>query len=389
MKLSFFCNYLNLHQIQVADELYHHLGEDFHFISTLPKTNSQLKGGIDYSTRPFCLLAGESEQAYKKAIMLTLKSDVCIFAANSQKFAVLRAKFCPEKLSFELGERWLKHGTLTFVSPVFRNWLYNYFKYYRKANFFKLCCSSFTASDDEKLWAYRNKHYKWAYFTKVNENFDIISSSINRSLSGKINIMWCGRFLKLKHPDLPIRMARLLKDKGYQFHISIYGDEKNASKYYRIYPRKELEALIAKLNVQDCVSLKGTLPNDLLLEEMKNNSIFLFTSDRREGWGAVANESMSNGCVLVASDAIGSSSYLIKDGENGFIFHNCSLESLTEKVEWLLNHPLEMKQMQINAYQSIKDIWNPKHAVNNLLELIKNLQKGIDTSITNGPCSKS
>ena len=388
MKLSFFSNVLNHHQIHIADEFYKFLGKDFYFISTITRKNNQLKGGTDYSSRRFCILAGESEESYRRAKELAIESDVCIFGANSQEYSILRAKHCPEKLSFELGERWLKHGLLSFGSPVFRHWLYNYFKYYRKANFFKLCCSSFTANDDEKLYAYRNRHYKWAYFTKIDENFDIISS-LSRSESEKINIMWCGRFLKLKHPDLPIKMARLLKNKGYKFHIFIYGDDKNPAKYDIIYPRKKLELLIEKLSVQDCVSLMGTLPNKSIHEVMQQNSIFLFTSDRLEGWGVVANESMANGCVLVASDAAGSSSYLIEEGKNGFIFHSCNLGSLTEKVEWLLNHPKEMRQMQINAFQSIKELWSPKQAVKNLFELINNLQNGKDTPIKEGPCSKS
>lgn len=389
MILSFFCNYLNHHQLHIADELYNCLGKDFYFIATLPRTKNHLKGGQDYSNRPFCVLAGESEDSHKKAQKLALESDVCIFAANSQEYSKLRAKYYPQKLSFEVGERWFKHGILTFASPVFRHWLYNYLKYYHKANFFKLCCSSFTANDDEKLHAYKNRHYKWAYFTKVDENIDITTLLSNKLLSKKIEIMWCGRFLKWKHPDLPVKVARKLKDKGYQFHLSIYGDDKNAARYDIIYPYNKLESLINKLKVQDCVSLMGVLPNDSILKAMQKSSIFLCTSDKVEGWGVVVNESMINGCVPIVSDAVGCSSYLIKEGENGFTFRNCNLESLTEKIEWLLNHPHKMREMQNKAYQSIKDLWSPKHAVNSLLELIHNLQNDKDTHINEGPCSKS
>ena len=34
---------------------------------------------------------------------------------------------------------------------------------------------------------------------------------------------------------------------------------------------------------------------------MEKADIFLFTSDRREGWGAVANEAMNSACALVVS----------------------------------------------------------------------------------------
>lgn len=40
----------------------------------------------------------------------------------------------------------------------------------------------------------------------------------------------------------------------------------------------------------------------------------------KKGWEAVANEAMSNGCVLAAADTIGSTPYLIKEGVTGFSF---------------------------------------------------------------------
>ena len=49
---------------------------------------------------------------------------------------------------------------------------------------------------------------------------------------------------------------------------------------------------------------------------MEKSEIFLFTSDKGEGWGAVLNESMNSACAVVASHAIGSVPFLLKDGEN-------------------------------------------------------------------------
>lgn len=386
MKLTFYSNYLNHHQVLVADELYKLLGENYHFVATLPRNPLRLKGGGDFSTRPYCILAGETKDAHNKALRLSIESDVCIFAASSQFYAVVRAKQCPEKLSFELGERWLKHGLLSFLSPVFRQWYFNYIRYFRKANFYKLCCSSFTAEDDEKLYAYRGKHYKWAYFTKVEDKY-VVKSISDISKTDEISFMWCSRFLKLKHPELPILMASRLKEKGYKFHISMFGDEGIADKHEKVYSRAKLEKLIIDNRVEDCVTLMGHFPNSEILQAMRNSDIFLFTSDRLEGWGAVANEAMSNGCVLVASDEIGSTPYLIKDGENGFQFKSKNLDSLMEKVEWLLTHQYEMYKMQYVAYEQMKNIWNPSKAATSLLQLIDDLQNDRKCSLIEGPCS--
>ena len=208
------------------------------------------------------------------------------------------------------------------------------------------------------------------------------------AINGDISHRWM-MILMLKHPELPVQMAARLKEKGYKFHIRMYGDEGNAAKYDKIYPKKYLEELINQLGVEDSVFLMGNRPNNEIIDAMRKHDIFLFTSDKNEGWGAVANESLANGCVLVASDAIGSSPYLIRDGENGFMFKSKNVESLTEKVEWLLTHPEDMKNMRKCAVQQMKELWSPHKAAKALLLLIDDLMNSRETSIKNGPCSKA
>lgn len=388
MKLVFFTNYLNHHQVLVADEFYRLLGGNFRFVATLPVNEKELKGGANYSKRPYCILAAENDEARSMAFSLAQEADTCVFGACSQKYAVERAKHNPKGLSFEMGERWLKHGLLTIGSPVFRQWALNYIRYFRKANFYKLCCSSFTASDDLKLGAYVGRHYKWGYFTRVEKNF-VETCSQDVSTKGKVHILWCARFLLLKHPELVVQLAARLKDDGYDFVIDMYGDEGNLAPHDKPFPRVQLEKLIANLDVKDCVNLKGNRSNDEILKAMREADIFLFTSDRLEGWGAVANESMANGCVLVASDKIGSTGYLIEDKVTGLKFKSCNIDSLYEQVKFLLDNPNEMKRISSNGKQHMDEFWNPENAAKSLLKLIDYLSGRMCLVLTEGPCSKA
>ena len=388
MKLVFYTNYLNHHQVLVADKLYHLLGDEFRFIATLPRNEKGLKGGLDYSLRPYCILAAESENAKEEALRLAREADTCVFGACSQEYAVERANVNPNALSFEMGERWLKHGWLTIGSPVFRKWAWNYFRYFRKANFHKLCCSSFTAGDDIRLHAYKGRHYKWGYFTCVEENF-VETSMQDVSTKGNVRILWCARFLLLKHPELVIQLAVKLKADGYDFAIDMYGDEGHLASHDKVYPSKKLEELIKKMRVEDVVNLKGSRPNSEILKAMEDGDIFLFTSDHLEGWGAVANESMANGCVLVASDAIGSTGYLVKDRQTGMIFKSCNIESLYESVKFLMDNPEERKRIAEAGRRSMVELWNPENAAKSLLQLIDDINTGKETSIKEGPCSKA
>lgn len=380
MKLVFFSNYLNHHQVLVADELYKRLGNEYCFVATLPVNKTELKGGADYSSRPYCILASQSEESHQKAIELAKDAEACVFGASSQEYAVERSRQVNCGLSFEYGERWLKRGWLNLLSPTLRLWWKNYFLFYRHKPFYKLCCSGFVSADDQKLRAYINRHYKWGYFTLVDEDFEVEASSQDASTSEIIPLMWCGRFLKLKHPELPVLMAAKLKEKGYNFRLDFYGSgsEENRTK-----------KMVDSLGLNDVIKFYGALPNEEILKEMRKHQIFLFTSDKNEGWGAVANESMANGCVVVASDTIGSTPYLVEDGVNGFSFKSCDVGSLTEKVEWLLTHPKELQKMRNMAIYNMRRYWNPKRAADSLLTLIHDLAEGRDTSITVGPCSKA
>lgn len=374
MTITFYSNYLNHHQVLVADSLYNLLGDNYKFVATLPRNEKELKGGADYSDRPYCILAGEDDVNKQTALELSISSDVCIFAANSQEYAVCRAKYNPNGLSFELAERWLKHGCLTIGSPVFRRWFFNYYRYYRKANFYKLCSGSHVASDDELLGAYKGRHYKWGYFTAVPDKIPTHENST------PLKLMWCARFLKLKHPELPIKMMAILKAMGYKLTLDYYGSGTE---------EKSTIELAKRLNLCDCVSFYGNMSNDKIIEAMKQHDVLLFTSNRFEGWGAVVNEAMANGCAVVSADCIGSTGYLIKDNITGWSFKGLSVPSLTKKVEYILNHKEEVHKVSRNAFYQMSSLWNPQNAVESLLTLISDLQNNKETSICEGPCSKA
>lgn len=387
MKLVFFSLILNHHQACIADEFYKVLSDDYAFVETAECHDNK---GVanDYSQRPYLIRAWASTDEYAKAMQIALTADVCVFSGY-EALPFEKARMKRGLLSFDMGERMLKRGWLNLASPrILKMLLAYHLEGWRNKSIYKLCCSAYAAIDSYKLLSFKNKCYKWGYFTQVDEKNDV-EASLDVSTPGSTTLMWCSRFLVLKHPELPVQMAAKLKNKDYKFHIRMYGDEGNAAKHDTIYPRKDLQKLIEQLGVQDCVELMGSRPNNEVLDAMRESEIFLFTSDRMEGWGAVANESMANGCVLVASDAIGSSPYLIEDGVNGFMFRSQDVDSLTQKVEWLLKHPVERKKMRTAAYATMRDVWSPRKAAEALLKLIDDLKNGRETSIVTGPCSKA
>ena len=152
--------------------------------------------------------------------------------------------------------------------------------------------------------------------------------------------------------------------------------------------RQEYEEKVKALGLESSVSFKGPFEPAKVLEHMRKADIFLFTSDKYEGWGAVMNEAMSSACAVVACREIGSVPYLIKHGENGMIYRKHGKNSLYDCVTALMRDSSLRAKMQKKAYETIRDVWNAETAAKRLLHLIDCINKGEEAGYDFGPCSR-
>ena len=143
------------------------------------------------------------------------------------------------------------------------------------------------------------------------------------------------------------------------------------------------------LEVDDIITFKGNVPNDEILNQMRQHDIFIFTSDRNEGWGVVLNEAMNNGCAVVASHEIGSVPYLLKDGVNGLIFQSNNLDSFDQKVTYLLDNRELVDKFGLEAMKTIRKEWSPKVAAERFLKLAESAcaNRLCEYDVIDGPAS--
>lgn len=376
MKIVFISNFLSPHQIQLCDE-WVKLGVELSFIETLNIDKKTLPTGWKFIGNRDYLVSYDTFINEQERIRKDILDADAVILGSAPKYLLLDRLY-KGKLTFIYSERIYKN-----IKELLK-WPYHFLKfskiYGRYSNLHLLCASAFSAADYRMVGCFKDKAYKWGYFTKVNENYKV-EAPLGISTSGTLHtLMWCARFLKLKYPELPVYMAARLKAKGYKFMLDMYGSGVEL---------ENTQKLARKLGVEDVISFKGDTPNDEVLKAMREHEIFLFTSDKNEGWGAVANEAMSNGCVLVGSSAIGSIPFLLKDGVNGCIFQSGNIDSLIAKVEWLINHDKERKQMAMSGYNTMKNLWSPINAAQSFLRLVECLNNGLETPFEEGPCSKA
>lgn len=376
LTVTFFSNFLLHHQTPFCEAMVRLLGDNFRYVATERIPQERLDMGYRDLSKSvtYAVNSYENEESYKKALQLGANSDVVIIGSAPDVFIEERLRH--NKLTFRYFERFFKEGRWRILDPRVLKAHYKQDFRYRKKNLHMLCASAYTAPDCRFIFSYPNKTYKWGYFPPV-KKYDEIGEIIKSKRSA--SVLWVSRFIKLKHPEAPLFVAKRLKEEGYDFNLDIIG-------------RGELEQKIrqeiSKNGLDANVRLLGTMSPEKVREHMEQSEIFLFTSDRNEGWGAVLNESMNSACAVVASGAIGSVPYLIKDGENGLIYKDGNLNDLYNKVKFLLDNRERREEMGEKAYKTLTETWNAEVAAERLLKLIENINEGKGTPFVDGPCSR-
>lgn len=375
MKVVFVSNYFNHHQKPFCEELYQRLGTDFAFVSTSVMREERRKLGYAQDDSPeYVHLAYEGAKQRDKAISLINEADVVIAGSAPNDFLTERIR---------AGGLLMRYSERPYRKKVsFAKKIYHFFSLHQKdlwkKNIYMLCAGGYVALDYTSVGMYKSRTYKWGYFPAVKE-YDIDELIARKKHN---TVLWCGRFIDLKHPDDAIRVAYKLKENGYDFCFNMIGMG---------VMEEELKQLVKEYGLEETVSFLGSMSPEQVRTYMEEAGIYIFTSDCKEGWGAVLNESMNSGCAVVASQAIGSVPYLIKNGENGMIYESGNVEMLYEKVKFLLDHPETQSELGKAAYKTMVTEWNAKIAAERFLTLTDALLKGekYPSLYETGPCSKA
>lgn len=358
-------NYFNHHQKPLADAFFNIYGDGYRFIETTSMTEERKNMGWGESIYPqYVIQYDEFAKNKETYIKLINDADVVIIGSASNSFIAERIK--SKKVIFRYSERPLKDNTKKW-KHLFR--LYTWRKLNPQKGFMHLLCSSaFASADYAKMGLFKNKAYKWGYFTEVKkyENVDSIITEKEKN-----SILWCARLIPLKHPELTVAIAKRLKAEGYKFKLSIIGNGEMES---------ILKEEIIKEKLEDYIDMLGTMKPEEVRREMEKNEIFFFTSDRNEGWGAVLNEAMNSACAVVASSAIGSVPFLVNDNENGLIYKDGDVDELYNKIKLLIDNSTERKRVSKNAYLTMVTEWNAENASQKFAKLAECVLNKEDTT---------
>lgn len=374
IEIVFLTNYYNHHQSFLAEALSKKTNGSYYFIETTPIEEERIKLGWSNENKPNYVL-----QAYDEGIDFNYIEHIVYeakYVITSIPWSkLLKRRLKANKVTFHYSERLYKTG---YSLPLL---IGRGIKYYwsasRHKSMYLLCSSAYAAQDYVKTGLYKNRAYRWGYFPEVKEY--CVDKLIQKKLKQRTLILWAGRLIPWKHAEVAIDVAQELKKKGYSFELKIIGEGEQSG---------ALKDRIAKCGLESCVFMLGSMPPTEVRNYMEQASIYLFTSDQNEGWGAVLNESMNSACAVVASNSIGSVPYLVENGKNGYIYK--STAELIKYVEILLKDRDLRERIGQEAYRTMISMWNPDIAADRFIMFAEEITTHRFSNLfrDGGPCTK-
>lgn len=355
MQVVFVSNYFNHHQLSFCDTLYELLEGSFCFLQTQPMEEERVRMGWQAEERPYVRYV----QAEWQRLLLT--ADVVIFGGCDDE-SYIRERLAAGKPIFRYNERLYKEGQWKAISP--RGLLQKYKDHtrYRKAPVYFLCAGAYVPCDLGIIHAYPEKMLRFGYFPETREYAP--EEPFSRKRKG--SILWAARMIDWKHPELVVKTAAYLKEhlEEIPFHITMIGGGEL---------EEEVHRLAEELGVTDKITFAGFCGPEEVRAAMEESEIYLVTSDRKEGWGAVVNEAMNSGCAVVADHMIGAAPWMIRQRENGILYRDGCEQQLQEYVAELLQDPAECRRLGEAAQQTVRTEWNARTAAERLVRLCREM----------------
>ncbi|MBQ9427956.1 MAG: glycosyltransferase [Clostridia bacterium] len=350
MNAVFVTNFMNHHQKPLWDEFIKYFG-DFKIVaySDVPKEQRDL----GYHTYDLPYLIQYTDANAETVDRMILDADVVIFGTKPQP--LFQKRLMSDKMNFIFSERLFKKRANALLHRIK---LIRLRKKYlpNKRNIPVLLCAGAYVENDFAAFGYPARTaLKWGYFPEISMKS---AEELRQNKSEKFTLLWVGRFLDWKHPERAVEIAAHLKSMQADFHLKMIGSGEMFD---------EIEAMIRERKLNDVVEMTGARTPEEVKAEMEKAHVFLMTSDRQEGWGAVVNEAMSCACTVLATAEPGCIPYLIKSGVNGMVV---DAAKLPETAYALLQDPSACSAMGGRAFETIHNEWNGVVAAKRLAEYI-------------------
>lgn len=157
-------------------------------------------------------------------------------------------------------------------------------------------------------------------------------------------ILFLGRLVPEKRPDLLIQAFQALKPSGWK--LVLVGGGSDTNEY--------ASQLIDQVGSDEAIVFTGELWGARLAEIVRGAGLFVLPSDI-EGMPLALLEAMQERIPVIVSNIPIHQSLV---AEHGLLFEAGDLSDCSQKLDWALQHPLQMQQMAETAQQFVQKNYN-------------------------------
>jgi len=211
----------------------------------------------------------------------------------------------------------------------------------------------YAAHDIKKVASFRDRLWTWGYFTTTPNPLPACQRK-----DGGLRVLWAGRMLGWKRVDTLIKgFSRLLIDRPDAMLTLVgFGPEE-----------KKLKMLARQQLRKGSYCFLPPIPAARVPELMRQHHAYVLPSNDYEGWGAVVNEAMAEGCVVIATEEGGAARAMIRHRENGLLFDLGDWRALGDLlIELARNEDWRLRLTQ-EAQKTIAQCWSPLVAADRFL----------------------
>ena len=369
MKILYAGKNVNHHQVPFVKSLMNILGaENVKYSSIKMIEPDRLDMGFEHFEGDWLIDSVNQRELFLK---WWNHSDVVI--TNNREYGeLIEQRLKKGRLVFLTSERWFKEpeGLLRLFHPHILNLVLKYRRLSKYPDFYYLPQGHFSYDDIARFGILKNRAFVFGYLTPNSTNPQKVCTAIN---TDKLNIIWAGSLIKLKRVDLLAKAFCELHNQFPQTFLTIIGEG----------PEKDnVLSILEEGDPSKSYKIMNFVGNAELRSIMNASDIYVFPSNGAEGWGAVVNEAMSEGCAVILSSKVGAIS-MIKHKENGMVFENGNVKSLCEALVELCQNSQFLNKLKNNARKTIEEEWNPDIAAERFIKLCKNLPENKDYRLTN------
>jgi glycosyltransferase involved in cell wall biosynthesis len=302
------------------------------------------------------------------------EADVVL--CGERLFSRMKDRLDKGKLTFHMSERLWKPpiGMARLLHPRFALMTARFKRMTSSPYFHFLPIGGYAAPDMKRIASFTGRMWNWGYFTSIPDPL----TTCDRKEQG-FRVLWAGRMLGWKRVDtLIMAFSKLLSERSDAI-LTIVG----------IGPKqKMLEELAGKLLKAGSFQVKSAMPTGEIRQLMRQHHVYVLPSGGGEGWGAVINEAMAEGCAVIANEEGGAAKTMIRDHENGLLFAPGDWKGLGDLLCEVGRNEAFRIQLAEQGQRTIVECWSPEVAAERFLSVCEALlAKRRVPSFNDGPMS--